>query len=684
MRIVLISKWKQRKVKEVSSSFNYRDNLIMIKGFGFILLFALVLNFGFAQTRQAVDSLHRQLASAKDDTSRINAQIALCLLYRLGNTDSSLMYGEQALESAERINYIPGQISALGFMCIVTEQRGNLPKSLELGFKALQLGEEHRLETLMAPALDGIGEAYIILKDYQKAINYLRRYILINQEYGSNDEGLAYAYFDMGVAFDGLNHLDSANFYEQRSIETFGKYNHEEPLVYQTLGDIKIKSGKPDEALEFYQKSLQIALKNNERRASAYAYNKIAAFYKNNNNSDSAIYYAHQGMDASRVINQKKTILEAAALLSELYEPGDTKASLQYLKIADTYKDSIFGAGNIEAIQTLVAREEDRQKEIKIAKMAYQNQLKQYTLITGLAIVLLIAFFLYRNNQKEKKAKLLLQNKNDVIEKTLSHLKTTQAQLIQSEKMASLGELTAGIAHEIQNPLNFVNNFSEVNAELIEELKGERSKVKGERKEEAENEILNDIRQNTEKILHHGKRADAIVKGMLQHSQKNSGQKEPTDINALCGEYLRLAYHGLKAKDKEFDAELKTDFDETIGKINIVPQEIGRVILNLINNAFYAVNERDKQQAPGYKPQVIVSTKKLDDEVGIIVKDNGSGVSNNIVGKIFQPFFTTKPTGLGTGLGLSMSYDVIKAHGGEIKVETKEGKGSDFIILLPV
>jgi signal transduction histidine kinase len=296
--------------------------------------------------------------------------------------------------------------------------------------------------------------------------------------------------------------------------------------------------------------------------------------------------------------------------------------------------------------------------------------------------VLLIAFFLYRNNQKEKKAKLLLQNKNDVIEKTLSHLKTTQAQLIQSEKMASLGELTAGIAHEIQNPLNFVNNFSEVNAELIEELKGERSKVKGERKEEAENEILNDIRQNTEKILHHGKRADAIVKGMLQHSQKNSGQKEPTDINALCGEYLRLAYHGLKAKDKEFDAELKTDFDETIGKINIVPQDIGRVILNLINNAFYAVNERDKQQAPGYKPQVIVSTKKLDDEVGIIVKDNGSGVSNNIVGKIFQPFFTTKPTGHGTGLGLSLSYDVIKAHGGDIKVQTKEGEGSEFIIQL--
>jgi tetratricopeptide (TPR) repeat protein len=193
-------------------SLNYRHNLVMIKGFAFILLFTLVSNFGFAQTRQAVDSLQHQLANAKDDTTRINAQIALCLLYRLGNTDSSLMYGEQALESAERINYIPGQISVLGFMCIVTEQRGNLPKSLELGFRALQLGEEHGLETLSGPALDGIGEAYIILKDYPKAINYLRRYILINQEYGSNNEGLAYAYFDMGVAFAGLNQLDSANF----------------------------------------------------------------------------------------------------------------------------------------------------------------------------------------------------------------------------------------------------------------------------------------------------------------------------------------------------------------------------------------------------------------------------------------------------------------------------------------
>jgi signal transduction histidine kinase len=370
--------------------------------------------------------------------------------------------------------------------------------------------------------------------------------------------------------------------------------------------------------------------------------------------------------------------------LSELYEPRDTKASLKYLKIADTYKDSIFGTGNIEAVQTLVAREEERQKEIKIARIAYQNQLKQYTLIAGLAIVLLIAFFLYRNNQKEKKAKLLLQNKNGVIEKTLSHLKTTQAQLIQSEKMASLGELTAGIAHEIQNPLNFVNNFSDVNAELVDDLRSELAA--GNMQSAAE--IAANIKGNEQKINHHGKRADAIVKGMLQHSRTSSGQKELTDINALCDEYLRLAYHGFRAKDKSFNADFNTDFDGSIGKINMVPQDIGRVILNLINNAFYAVSEKLKAQssqlAADFKPLVSIQTKKLNDKVEIIVKDNGNGIPQNVLDKIFQPFFTTKPTGQGTGLGLSLAYDIVKVHGGEIRVNTKEGEGSEFVVQLPI
>jgi signal transduction histidine kinase/ligand-binding sensor domain-containing protein len=266
------------------------------------------------------------------------------------------------------------------------------------------------------------------------------------------------------------------------------------------------------------------------------------------------------------------------------------------------------------------------------------------------------------------------------IEKAYNTLKATQSQLIQSEKMASLGELTAGIAHEIQNPLNFVNNFSEVSAELIDEMKEALTVSRW----PLAVEIADDIKLNLEKINHHGKRADAIVKGMLQHSRSSTGQKEPTDINALADEYLRLAYHGLRAKDHAFNATLKTDFDESVGDVSIIPQDIGRVILNLITNAFYAVNEKKQGAGAGYEPTVSVSTKKTGNNVLISVMDNGNGIPGHIKEKIFQPFFTTKPTGQGTGLGLSLSYDIVKAHGGGLKVETKEGEGTEFLILLPM
>jgi len=245
--------------------------------------------------------------------------------------------------------------------------------------------------------------------------------------------------------------------------------------------------------------------------------------------------------------------------------------------------------------------------------------------------------------------------------------------------MALLGELTAGIAHEIQNPLNFVNNFSEVNVELIEEWKEQLAKGNG---QEA-TKIADDVKQNLEKIIVHGKRADAIVKGMLQHSQGSTGKKEPTDLNNLADEYLRLSYHGLRAKDKSFVATIKTDFDPAIGKINIIPQDIGRVLLNLYNNAFYAVSEKKKTQPDNYVSTVSVTTKKIGNKIEIKVRDNGNGIPQKVVDKIFQPFFTTKPSGEGTGLGLSLSYDIIKAHGGEIKVETKEREFTEFILELP-
>ena len=308
---------------------------------------------------------------------------------------------------------------------------------------------------------------------------------------------------------------------------------------------------------------------------------------------------------------------------------------------------------------------------------------------------------LERVQKLSKEKESILSSQNEMLEKqvqertaslnqSIEHLKATQSQLIQSEKMASLGELTAGIAHEIQNPLNFVNNFSEVSTELVDEMNEEMEKGN---LEDAQ-QIAKDLKDNLEKINHHGKRAGDIVKGMLQHSRSSSGQKEPTDINALCDEYLRLAYHGLRAKDKDFNATLITDFDKSIGKINLIPQDMGRVILNLITNAFYAVAEKKKLLGEGYEPTVTINTKlsssnnslirPSENSIIISVKDNGNGIPQKILDKIFQPFFTTKPTGQGTGLGLSLSYDIVKAHGGELTVDTKEGEGSTFFIQLPI
>jgi signal transduction histidine kinase len=386
-------------------------------------------------------------------------------------------------------------------------------------------------------------------------------------------------------------------------------------------------------------------------------------------------------------------VSEAGKLITEYYQnKHNADSALFYQQINfDAYK-KLYNDESSRQFQNSFFAEQKREAEIaeakRIAADQYAGKLRLYGMITIAIVALIIGIIVFRNNiRKQKSFDLLKKQKQEIdlqkskLEVSITELQTTQSQLIQSEKMASLGELTAGIAHEIQNPLNFVNNFSEVNQELIAEMnseieKGNYAEVKA---------ISKDITENEQKINHHGKRADAIVKGMLQHSRSSSGVKEPTDINALADEYLRLAYHGLRAKDKSFNSTMKTDFDESIGKINVLTQDLGRVILNLITNAFYAVTEKKKQGIEKYEPTVFVSTKKEGNKVMIKIRDNGMGIPGKVREKIFQPFFTTKPTGEGTGLGLSMSYDIItKGHGGEISVTTQEGEYTEFSILLPV
>jgi signal transduction histidine kinase len=379
-----------------------------------------------------------------------------------------------------------------------------------------------------------------------------------------------------------------------------------------------------------------------------------------------------------RVKGLRQNVLRDYKLLAGLYEKtGDN------VKAKEVYKNFIILQDSALADQSkfrTISFETEQQitdNEIAISKLESANKLSAQSrnFSIGIAALLLIlAGSIYYRFQSKKKA-------NAVLEKTLTELKSTQSQLIQSEKMASLGELTAGIAHEIQNPLNFVNNFSEVNTELIEEMKEE---LKAGKTAEAIS-LADDIKANNEKIAFHGKRADSIVKGMLQHSRSGSNQKEATDINNLLDECLRLSFHGMRAKDKSFNAKTETSFDSNLIPINIVSQEIGRVFLNLFTNAFYSVMQKKKELGENYNPVVSASTQKEGNAVKIIVRDNGNGIPQRVIDKIFQPFFTTKPTGEGTGLGLSMSYDIItKGHGGELKVETREGEFAQFTIILPL
>ncbi len=529
-----------------------------------------------------------------------------------------------------------------------------------------------------------LAEYYLLKGNYDAAIKYgytaLKKTIDFNKSLRikSNINTLAYYFSLWGTAKILANQTDSLDYYFPIA-DSSAISNEHKVLITQTRALYKMHMNlfsEADSLLQYCQKmdrtyAMSSGVYSNIIQPDYY----LGMLRIKQKRFEEAASLILLDMDRVKVIRSNR--LRGFKLLAEIYQQtGKPEKANQAFQSYISLKDSMLA--DQEKFQTISFETEQQitDNEIAISKLESENQLsaqsRNFTI--GIAALLLIlAGSIYYRFRSKKKA-------NEVLEKTLIELKSTQSQLIQSEKMASLGELTAGIAHEIQNPLNFVNNFSEVNKELVDEMQAE---LKAGKIEDAI-AISKDIRENEEKINHHGKRADAIVKGMLQHSRSSSGTKEPTDINALADEYLRLAYHGLRAKDKSFNATMKTDFDESIGNINIIPQDIGRVILNLITNAFYVVHEKKKQQGEGYEPTVSISTEKAGDKILISVKDNGNGIPQKVMDKIFQPFFTTKPTGQGTGLGLSLSYDIVKAHGGELKVETKEGEGSEFIIQLPV
>ncbi len=667
-----------------------------------------LLNLGDANTqmgkKQVGDAFLKQADSVAKKTG--NQEFAAFVLLRMAN-NVGRTENRKALNYSLKAEVIAEKLGNKKLLALCQWRIGSIyqislsdySRAVEYLIKSVNAAEAANCLDCLAASWGSLGAVYNIIGDQKSSLLYYQKAAEANNKTG-NKSGQRNMLNNIGERYRIMGNYPEAlkKYKEALALET-RPLNIE--LLESNIAEVYTRMDSLPLAFEYGFHSLAAAKKLGDREGEAWINGILSRAHLKNKIADSAIWYAQQGLAAAKETETTEFMRDNAEALANAYAAKkDFANAYTYQVLFINFRDSMLNA-EITNKSTLLQYNYDlAKKQTQITALDQQRKVQQNFLISaliGLLLIVITAFLLLRNNrQKQKANKLLQRQKNEIEEqrdqtnKVLEELQQTQKQLIQSEKMASLGELTAGIAHEIQNPLNFVNNFSEVNSELIEEMekeikKGNMDEVKA---------IANDIKENEQKINHHGKRADAIVKGMLQHSRANTGKKELTDINALADEYLRLSYHGLRAKDKSFNADFKTNFDESIGKISVVPQDIGRVLLNLFNNAFYAVNEKKKQppnplKGEKYEPTVWVTTKRISSPLGagrleISVKDNGIGIPQKAVDKIFQPFFTTKPTGQGTGLGLSLSYDIIKAHGGELKVETKEGEGAEFIIQLPV
>ena len=672
----------------------------------FYLLIFLLLSIGIANAQDNLresyrDSIKQKLDAAREDSTKVNLLYSIGWSYVFFDEDSAAHFAKKGLELAQKSNYKYGEAKCLWLLSFSLAILGNFPSALDFGLKELALAESLNDTALLAQANFVLMSCYAAQEDFESAFKYAYQAELFSRSQKVDSSNRARLFGMMSREYMRTNQLDSALYYGLKSFELNTKLHLNWSGIYLHLGDTYSKKGLTDIALEYYRKGIPIANETFIYIDLVSIYTGMSELFESNGFLDSSIYYAQKAIGQKGIHSFPEGELKAATRLAHLYEVnGKWDSTIKYLKLSTGIREKLFNREKTREAHSLIFNEQLHRQELQQKaqqdELKFRNRLNVYILSAFLIVLLLVAVGLWRRNAFRQKSFTLLQNQKQETEKqksklelTLEELRSTQSQLIQSEKMASLGELTAGIAHEIQNPLNFVNNFSELSNELITEMneeidKGNTNEVKA---------IANDIKQNLEKINHHGKRADSIVKGMLQHSQKGSGQKDPTDLNAMAEEYLRLAYHarlnaaggqGSLAKDITLNASFVTDLDKSIGNVNLVQQDISRVLLNLYNNAFYAVAERQKKGTGDYQPTVTVTTKRKGAFIEISVKDNGSGIPESIKEKIFQPFFTTKPTGQGTGLGLSLSYDVVKAHGGELKVLAKEGEGSEFVVLLPI
>jgi len=652
-----------------------------------LLILIVYCSCASAQNPEA-DSLKKELAATNNNKQRVNIFESLSYAYLYSFPDTALQYALHGLQLAQSINFLQGEAICINAIGNVYFQTGDNAKALETYLHYLKIKEGIKDFNNLNVAYFNLASAYTEEKDYSHALVYLFK-AKKEDEKLKDTSAILYDLYSLGSIYLHMGKTDSALYFTNQCHQLVQQLNDKSMIgaVLNNFGEIYLALSNTAKAAVYYTQSIPHTeyVKDNEVLTANYF--GLAKVYKQRKMNDSAVYYARKAYAIAAHAPFYKQAFEVSTFLAALFKiQNKYDSAFYYQQISIGIKDSLFNEENIRKAADLKFREQERQQLIETQKIKYQSKIRLAVVLCISVVFLVIAILLWRLNKQKQKANIQLTEQKGKVENALTELRATQAQLIQSEKMASLGELTAGIAHEIQNPLNFVNNFSEINKEMLEELRAEHQKLT--RDEAVENELINDLIENEKKISHHGKRAGAIVKSMMQHSRTTISQKEPVNINELADEALRLSRNAFEVKHKDFVVAIQADFDKLIEDINVVPQDIQRVFLNVFNNAFYALNEKIKAGDENYMPCISVTTRKLNSVTGnsgieIIIKDNGGGITVNIIDKIFQPFFTTKPTGQGTGLGLSLAYDIIKAHGGEIIAESIEGEGTTFTIQIP-
>ncbi len=624
------------------------------------------------------------------DFGEASSLLSLSFYYRFsGEYMEAIRIGNESLEKFTQLKDTANIIAIIYNMAYITSGQGELTQSINYSFDALRLAERIKSSKWLILTKTLLGNIFNRINETTKAKEYLLDALKMAESV-SDENGKEHCIMPLGnIAVQEKRFNEAIGYYEKGYGIAVQKKDIRNQVFYTlNIAGVNLSLKKFNQVFVYTDLANEIMKQNDFTGNASWLNNILANTYFETGKIDSAIFYGEKCLRGGEDRGQKNSTKTINKLLAAAYaSKGNYAAAFSRQQAFMNFKDSL---NETEAVRRIAASQyayelEKKQAEIDLLaqneKLVKERNNQQRKLLwgswIGLILIAGLLSFLWRNNRQKQKA-------NTILESTLSKLKSTQAQLIQSEKLASLGELTAGIAHEIQNPLIFVNNFSELSVDLVKDLKDELKRP--EKDETYIDELFDDLSQNQEKINHHGKRASSIVKGMLEHSRASTGVKELIDMNKLADEYLRLSYHGLRAKDKDFNADFTTDFDENLPKINVIPQDIGRVLLNLINNAFYASLQKVKLDInSSYKPKVTVTTLQLDNQIIIKVLDNGTGMPESVRAKVFQPFFTTKPTGQGTGLGLSLAYDIVtKGHGGALKVESTEGVGTEFKIILPI